>query len=305
MPHTYKFMDAEHTIVGRDDGRSFAWPKHIDNVANLNGRIAEDYRREGSPKISPYTESKPVAATKPKQQTKPPADPVAAAEQTITQLQEKREKFLAERLRHESDMGKHSFAAHARSDMQAVAALDESATGMARIDGHVREIDLALAEAGRVLQEARQAEATAADQARAAEARKLVQELGACFPYLDRKLAEAANALIAIHDGVAQLHAAGFAFPSDNQVRINLAEVIETWAHSLPRSLHNQLRDGVRFLPPGTRKSAAQYWAAIEATLNNSISGAVEAPVLKMQRPDASDRRERAVAAREFLSGGA
>jgi hypothetical protein len=240
--------------------------------------------------------------------SKPAAVPtVADAEQTVAQLQEKREKFLAERLRLESDMGQHSFQAHARSDMKAVAALDEIATSMARIDGHVREVDLATATANRVLLDARQAEAQAANRQRAEEARKLAHELGECFPYLDRKLAEAANALIAIHDGFAKLHAAGFSFPSDNQARIGLAEVIETWAHQLPRSLHNQLRDGVRFLQPRMRKTAVQYWTAIEATLNNSISGPVDAGVKApvMQRPDAHDRREAARAAREFLGGGA
>jgi hypothetical protein len=271
MPHTYKFMDAEHTIVGRDDGKSFAWPPGT-NVANINGRVAEEYRLEGSPKISPYTESKPVAATKPKQQTKLPVDPVAAAEQTITQLQEKREKFLAERLRLENDMGKHSFAAHARSDMRAVAALDEIATSIARIDGHVREIDLALAEAGRFLQEARQAEAQAVAQQRAEEAHKLVCELAECFPYLDRKLAEAANALIAINDGIAKLHQAGFAFPSDSQLRLGVAAIIQSWAHRLPRSWHDQLRDGFEFLAPGRRQTAVEYWGQIQASIDNQIT---------------------------------
>jgi hypothetical protein len=270
MPHTYKFADPAHTVVARDDGKSFAWPPGT-NVANINGRIAEDYRRENSPKIAAYTESKPVAATKPKPQIKPLAT-VESAEQTITQLQEKREKFLAERLRLENDMGKHSFAAHARSDMKAVAALDEIATSIARIDGHVREIDLALAEAGRFLQEARQAEAQAVAQQRAEEAHKLVCELGECFPYLDRKLAEAANALIAINDGVAKLHQAGFAFPSDSQLRLGVAAIIQTWAHRLPRSWHDQLRDGFEFLAPGRRQTAVEYWGQIQASIDNQIN---------------------------------
>lgn len=59
------------------------------------------------------------------------------------------------------------------------------------------------------------------DQARAAAAQALVKELGECFPYLDRKLEEAANALIAINDGITKLHQAGFAFPTDNQARLN------------------------------------------------------------------------------------
>jgi hypothetical protein len=251
-------------------------------------------------------------ATTTKQQTsskpQPPVDPIAAAEAVVARLQEQQEQLRAERQRVEGETGKHAFAAHAKGDEKALEALDQIAAIIMRLDARIRETDFALAEAGRFLQDARQAEARAVDQARAAEARKLVKELAEVFLFVDEHLALAARGLLAIHDGVAQLHAAGFAFPSDNQVRINLAEVIETWAHSLPRSLHNQLRDGVRFLPPGTRKSAAQYWAAIEATLNNSIFGAVDAPVSKapaMQRPDARDRRERAVAAREFLSGGA
>jgi hypothetical protein len=27
MPHSYKWADAEHTVVQRDDGCSFDWPK--------------------------------------------------------------------------------------------------------------------------------------------------------------------------------------------------------------------------------------------------------------------------------------
>jgi hypothetical protein len=208
----------------------------------------------------------------PSSKPQPPADPVAAAEQTVAQLQEKREKLLADRLRIEGEMGKHSFAAHARSDMKAVAALDEIAAGIARIDAHVREIDLAIAEANRNLLDARQAEARAVDQARAAEARKLVKELGEVFPYLDRKLTEAANALIAIHDGIAKLHQAGFVFPTDAQARLGITAVIQTWAHRLPRSWHDQLRDGFEFLAPGRRQTAVEYWATIESSINNAIT---------------------------------
>jgi hypothetical protein len=165
--------------------------------------------------------------------------------------------------------------------MAAVEALDQIAADIARHDARLREIDLALAEAGRFLQEARQAEARAAARQKAAEAQTLVKELGECFPYLDRHLTEAARALVAIHDGIAKLHAGGFSFPSDNQVRIGLAEVIETWAHQLPRSLHNQLRDGVRFLQPHMRKTAAQYWTQLHAGIDNQITGKIETARVK------------------------
>jgi hypothetical protein len=53
MPHSYHFADAEHIVVQRDDGATFEWP-HGENVANINGRVAEEYRLEGSPKPAPY-----------------------------------------------------------------------------------------------------------------------------------------------------------------------------------------------------------------------------------------------------------
>jgi hypothetical protein len=246
-----------------------------------------------------------------KQQTvsKPAAVPtVAEAEATITRLQESREQVVAARAKAEADTGHHAFAAHARGNIAAVEALDQIAADIARHDARLRELDLALAEAGRILQQARQAETTAANRQRAEEARKLVKELGECFPYLDRKLAEAANALIAIHDGIVKLHQAGFQFPSDGQIRLGVAAIIQTWAHRLPRSWHAQLRDGFEFLAPGRRQTAVEYWRAIEPSLQNTIAQAVDASVPKapaMQRSDAADRREAAAAAREFLNGGA
>ena len=89
------------------------------------------------------------------------------------------------------------------------------------------------------------------------------------------------SALIAIHDGIAKLHAAGFSFPSDAQLRLGIAAVLQTWAHRLPRSLHDQLRDGFEFLAPGRRQTAVEYWRAIEVSLNNSIrqaTGEAEQP---------------------------
>jgi ABC-type transporter Mla subunit MlaD len=216
-------------------------------------------------------------ATTTKQQTsskpQPPAIPtVADAEAVVARLQVQQEQLRAERQRVEGETGRHAFAAHARSDMKAVEALDQIATTIMRLDSRIREIDLALSEAGRFLQEARQAEARAADQARAAEARELARELGKVFPYLDRKLAEAANALIAINDGIAKLHQAGFAFPSDSQLRLGVAAILQSWAHRLPRSWHDQLRDGFEFLAPGRRQTAVEYWAQIQASIDNQIN---------------------------------
>jgi hypothetical protein len=206
-----------------------------------------------------------------KQTVKPPAVPtVSDAEATVARLQEQREKVAAERLQAEADTGKHAYGAWAQGNVAAVEALDKVADAIGRHDQKLREIDLALAEAGRFLQEARQSEATAAARQKAEEARKLVSELGECFPYLDRKLAEAANALIAINDGFGKLRALGLG-PSDAMVRLNIVAVIQTWAMRLPKHFHNELRDGFRFLAPHERKTAEQYFKAIETSLSNSI----------------------------------
>jgi hypothetical protein len=203
--------------------------------------------------------------------SKPTVPTLSDAEATLAQLQEKRGALAAEREQAMARTSHHAYDAHARGDLKAVEALDQIATDIARHDARIREVDLALAEANKHLDSARQAEAQAAARQKAEEARKLVREIGECFPYLDRKLAEAANALIAIHDGIAKLHGLGFAFPTDNQVRLGITAVIQTWAHRLPRSWHDQLRDGFEFLAPGRRQTAVEYWRAIELSLGNSV----------------------------------
>jgi hypothetical protein len=221
-----------------------------------------------------------VTATK-QQQTKPPADPVADAEQTVAQLQEKREKLLAERSRIEGEMGKHSFAAHARSDMRAVEALDQIATDISRLDARVREIDLAIATANRALLDARQAERQAVDQARAEELRKHVDELSRVPAYIEKHLADALRGLIAFERGVAELHQLGVAFPTDVQLRLGMTAVLGTWLQQLPKLWWNEIAAGLRFRAPAERKSAISYWTQLEPSLRNAIrqaTGEAEQP---------------------------
>jgi hypothetical protein len=100
-------------------------------------------------------------------------------------------------------------------------------------------------------------------------------------------LAEAARALIAINDGIVKLHQAGFQFPSDSQLRLGVAAIIQTWAHRLPRSWHDQLRDGLRFLAPHERKTAVEYWSQIQASIDNQILQRLGKPEAARVREDA------------------
>src|SRR4029077_20015660 len=93
----------------------------------------------------------------------------------------------------------------------------------------VDSIDAAIKAAGEKCAAAEQAEARKVAAAKAEELRKLTAELAEVFPYVDRKLAEAANGLIAIEKGFAQLRALGIG-PADVQVRLNVTRALETWA---------------------------------------------------------------------------
>jgi hypothetical protein len=192
------------------------------------------------------------------------------AEHTLANLQQKREALVARSHRLGEEQSKIAFSAHT-GDQAAKKRLDKINADAALHDSELRSLDSAIAEGTARVEAARQAEARAADRQRAAEARKLVKELGEVFPYLDRKLEEAGNALIAINDGIAKLHELGIKHPDDRQLRLGVATILQSWAHRLPRSWHDQLRDGFEFLAPGRRQTAVGYWKAIEPSLQNTI----------------------------------
>jgi hypothetical protein len=209
-----------------------------------------------------------------KQQTapKPPADPVAAAEQTIADLEAQREKIVTERLKDDEEMRRVSFQAHALHEVGASRTLSEITGRAIERDQRLRSLDLAIAEAGERLGAAKAAEARAENQARAEEARKHVDELAQVFPYLDKHLAAALKGLIAIDRGVAELHQKGVAFPSDVQLRLGMVAVLGTFLQQIPRMWWNEISGGLRFRAPNERKSALSYWAQLHAGLDNQIT---------------------------------
>jgi hypothetical protein len=211
---------------------------------------------------------------------------VERAEKTLAGLKQKREALVAHGHSLGEAQGRISYSAHT-GDKAARAKLDKLNAEAALHDSELRSLDSAIAEGTARVERARQAEAQAAARQRAEEAQTLVRELAPCFGYLDKHLTEAARALIAIHDGIAKLHAAGFSFPSDAQLRLGITTVLQSWAHGLPRSLHDQLRDGFEFLAPGRRQTASEYWAAISPSLNNQITQRLSEPEAVRVREDA------------------
>jgi hypothetical protein len=208
------------------------------------------------------------------------------AEHVLNNLRQKREAIVARGRELSDERAAIALDAHTGNN-KATKRLMEINAALALHASEIEGIDAALKAASEKLAVAQAAEAQAAQAAKAAEAQKLVKEIGECFPYLDKHLAEAARALIAIYDGVVQLHAAGFSFPSDAQLRLGLTTVLQSWAHGLPRSIHDHLRDGFEFLPPGRRQSASEYFAAIEPSLLNQINQHLGKPESARAKEDA------------------
>jgi hypothetical protein len=156
-----------------------------------------------------------------KQQTvsKPAAVPtVSEAEATVARLQEQQERVVAERAKAEAETGKHAYSAHAQGDVAAVAELDKIADIIMRHDQKLREINIALSEAGRVLQDARHAEARQAERERAGAQRAAFERMKLAGQMLDDALAVLVEAGDEIHAAVDTLHVAGWDHPTGQQV---------------------------------------------------------------------------------------
>jgi hypothetical protein len=207
---------------------------------------------------------------------------VEQAEQVLNSLRVTRDAVVASCAELGEERTRLAFGVHALGDTKARRRLDEINRETALQDSELRSIDAAIAEAGERVRLARAAEVAAVNRQQAEAARKLAAELAEVFPYLDHKLAEAANALLALEKGFAQLRALGVG-PSDALVRLNITRGLETWAHRLPRSWHEHVRDGLKFLAPHERQTFSQYGRAVEASLQKAIGR--EPPVPRPQPP--------------------
>jgi hypothetical protein len=197
---------------------------------------------------------------------------VDRATHVLNNLLQKREVLVARSVDLADERASIALAAHT-GDSKASKRLLEITAALAVRASEVESIDAAIKAAGEKCAAAEQAEADKVAAAKAAELRKTKDELAEVFPYLDRHLEEAARAFVAIDRGFAQLRQSGVG-PSDAQLRLGLTSVVEAWAMRLPKHVHNQLRDGVRFLPPAERHTASEYWARVRASLDNQISQA-------------------------------
>ena len=191
-----------------------------------------------------------------------PNNSTQEAVQVLADLKVKRD---AERVRGHSlaqQRAEISYFAHT-GDAKARAKLDKLNSESAMLDSEMRSLDCAIEEASARVEKAQAAEARAADPKKAAEMRKLVDELGQVPGYIDKHLKEAARGLLALEKGFARLRELGVAHPSDVQVRIAVVNAINTWGMTMPKNWHSELRDGMKFLAPHERRDFSAYWKAI------------------------------------------
>jgi hypothetical protein len=199
-----------------------------------------------------------------------PSD-IAQAEHVLNNLRQKREIAVGHGVALGEERTQLAFGAHALNDKAARRRLDEINREDALHDAELRSLDAAISEASVRVNRAQAAEAHKADQKRAAELRRHVDELSELPRFIDEHLAAALEGLVAFERGVAELNQKGIPHPSASQLRLGICAVIQTWAQGLPKHIHNELRDGMSFLAPHERKTAASYFAQVEPSLRSAI----------------------------------
>jgi hypothetical protein len=162
-----------------------------------------------------------------------------------------------------------ALAAHT-GDAKAAKRLADIHNALALHGSELASLDVAVKAAGEKLAAAKADQARAANQQRAEELRKHVDELSQIPAYIEKHLTAALKGLIAFERGVAELHQLGVAFPTDIQLRLGMTSVLGTWLQQLPKLWWNEIAAGLRFRAPAERKTAISYWAQLEPSLRNA-----------------------------------
>jgi hypothetical protein len=82
----------------------------------------------------------------------------------------------------------------------------------------------------------------------------------------------ALQGLLALDRELPKLHALGFPSPSHQQLRLAVVTAFATFVQRLPRTWGDEIRGGLRYPAPYERRGLADYWRAIEPSLQNAIA---------------------------------
>ena len=145
---------------------------------------------------------------------------VEKAEQTLQELQAKRERVVVRAAELALERKDAAYAAHAEKNADARRRLDKVNAESAQHASELKSVEHALATAQDRLQAARSAVAQATDREKALAPRALLAEFVECGVSLDEALTAVAEEGHALLDVVSKMHTLGTVYPSHEQVRV-------------------------------------------------------------------------------------
>jgi hypothetical protein len=212
-----------------------------------------------------------------KQQTapNPPADPVAAAEQVLADLEAQREELARARAADDAERSKVAYQAHALHELGAVNTLSEITGRAIEREARLRSLDCAIAEAGKRVEAQRASKQQAQAKEVAAELLKRAARLVQHGQSLDDANAIRVEASRAIADELTQMRslALGLGVPvaSHEQLLAMGSRADQTATMQTPWA-----RDVGEHLPPNQRRSHLSYlqpWTAAVVNAARAIMG--------------------------------
>jgi hypothetical protein len=228
-----------------------------------------------------------------------PSTEIEKAEATIADLERKRVAANEAGRALADEQAAIAFSAHADGDAKAHKRLDEVNASLAKHGFEVASIDAAIKQAQAKLHEAERAEAQRVDAERQAKAQAVAQRMIERAKTTDAALKAAVEGLIGMKQDVDELHLLGCAKPTWMQFQTM------GWLALQTAMGQTQWADRIDPVPPGQRTTFTDFVRAW------FVPGAKREPVVVLpQAPQSSkadiareEQRERAAAAREFLSG--
>jgi hypothetical protein len=143
---------------------------------------------------------------------------VTTAERTLTELEQRRDRLIERRQQIERQRGEVAYRAHT-GDAGASKLLDGVISEAIKNDEHLKALADAIAEGQRRLAQAREHEARAADRAKAAELRGLLQKFVEYGSGVDAALDVLVESTNGLEQTLVAIHRAGSGFPSDAQLQ--------------------------------------------------------------------------------------
>ena len=142
---------------------------------------------------------------------------VAAAERTLAELEQRRDRLIERRQQVERERGQVAYAAHT-GDSGASKLLDRVITEAVKNDEHLKALADAIAEGQRRLAQARETEARAADRAKAVELRAALKRFVEHGAGVDAALDVLIESCAGMERALVEMHRCGSTFPSDAQL---------------------------------------------------------------------------------------